>query len=240
MEAELDLDAPAQPNAERCAWRRWSARWSARESRRVRTSWRRERGPRGAPMPPEVLVVEDNADMRRLLVASGRRASYRVRSAPQRPRGRSRRRARAHARSRADRRDDARDVGHRAVRGAEDRSRDARGIPVVLVTSKAEREMKIEGLELGRRRLRDEALPSARAAGARALRWCGCGACRRELAMRNALLESTNARAREHARGAEGGRRAARAGGAARRRGRARGRRRARGEQPASTSRSTR
>jgi signal transduction histidine kinase len=98
------------------------------------------------PGTPEVLVAEDNAEMRRLLVdLLGRR--YRVRSAPN---GRLALEAARAAHPDAV----VTDVMMPEMSGTElcralkgDPS--TRHIPVVLVTSKAEREMKIEGLELG-------------------------------------------------------------------------------------------
>jgi signal transduction histidine kinase len=98
------------------------------------------------PGTPEVLIAEDNAEMRGLLVhLLGRR--YRVRSAPN---GRL-----ALESARAAHPDCVvTDVMMPELSGTELCSAlkgDAatRHIPVVLVTSKAEREMKIEGLELG-------------------------------------------------------------------------------------------
>jgi signal transduction histidine kinase len=98
------------------------------------------------PATPEVLVAEDNVEMRRLLVhLLGRR--YRVRSAPN---GRL-----ALEAARATHPDAVvTDVmmpemsGIELCRALKDDPA-TRHIPVVLVTSKAEREMKIEGLELG-------------------------------------------------------------------------------------------
>jgi len=98
------------------------------------------------PGTPEVLVAEDNAEMRRLLVhLLGRR--YRVRSAPN---GRL-----ALEAVRALHPDAVvTDVMMPEMSGTElcralKGDPETRHIPVVLVTSKAEREMKIEGLELG-------------------------------------------------------------------------------------------
>jgi signal transduction histidine kinase len=98
------------------------------------------------PGTPEVLIAEDNAEMRGLLVhLLGRR--YRVRSAP------NGRLALETARARHP---DAvvTDVMMPELSGTElcsalKNDPATRHIPVVLVTSKAEREMKIEGLELG-------------------------------------------------------------------------------------------
>ena len=98
------------------------------------------------PGTPEVLVAEDNVEMRRLLVhLLGRR--YRVRSAPN---GRM-----ALEAVRATHPDAVvTDVMMPEMSGTElcralKSDPVTRHIPVVLVTSKAEREMKIEGLELG-------------------------------------------------------------------------------------------
>jgi signal transduction histidine kinase len=98
------------------------------------------------PGTPEVLIAEDNAEMRGLLVhLLGRR--YRVRSAPN---GRL-----ALEGARAQHPDCVvTDVMMPELSGTELCSAlkgdpATRHIPVVLVTSKAEREMKIEGLELG-------------------------------------------------------------------------------------------
>jgi signal transduction histidine kinase len=106
-----------------------------------------EVAPDGAPAgAPEVLVVEDNADMRRLLAfllsrefqvrlaSNGREALERVREqAPDLI---------------------LTDLMMPVMSGTElcreiKGDPDTEGIPVVLVTSKAEREMKVEGLELG-------------------------------------------------------------------------------------------
>ena len=98
------------------------------------------------PGTPEVLIAEDNAEMRGLLVhLLGRR--YRVRSAPN---GRL-----ALEAARAKHPDAVvTDVMMPELSGTElcsalKNDPATRHIPVVLVTSKAEREMKIEGLELG-------------------------------------------------------------------------------------------
>ncbi|HEX2484009.1 MAG TPA: ATP-binding protein, partial [Myxococcota bacterium] len=98
------------------------------------------------PGTPEVLVAEDNAEMRRLLAhLLGRR--YRVRTAPN---GRVALEAvRASAPQAV-----VTDVMMPEMSGTElcralKEDPATRLIPVVLVTSKAEREMKIEGLELG-------------------------------------------------------------------------------------------
>jgi len=99
-----------------------------------------------SPATPEVLIAEDNAEMRRLLVhLLGRR--YRVRSAP------NGRLALEAVREKAP---DAvvTDVMMPELSGTElcralKSDSSTRHIPVILVTSKAEREMKIEGLELG-------------------------------------------------------------------------------------------
>ena len=141
------------------------------------------------PTTPEVLVAEDNAEMRRLLVhLLGRR--YRVRSAPN---------------------------GRLALEGVRAKHPDAvvtdvmmpelsgielcralkddpatRHIPVVLVTSKAEREMKIEGLELGA----DDYVTKPfhpRELLARVSSLVRIGQLQADLADRNAALEHTNA-----------------------------------------------
>jgi signal transduction histidine kinase len=98
------------------------------------------------PGTPEVLVAEDNLEMRRLLVHLLARR-YRVRSAP------NGRLALAAVR---ERHPDAvvTDVMMPEMSGTELCSAlkgdpATRHVPVILVTSKAEREMKIEGLELG-------------------------------------------------------------------------------------------
>jgi signal transduction histidine kinase len=106
-----------------------------------------ERAPQQHPPgTPEVLVAEDNAEMRRLLVHLLARR-YRVRSAPN---------GRLALEAARDRAPDlvVTDVMMPEMSGTElcrELKEDpaTRHIPVVLVTSKAEREMKIEGLELG-------------------------------------------------------------------------------------------
>jgi signal transduction histidine kinase len=98
------------------------------------------------PGTPEVLVAEDNTEMRRLLVhLLGRR--YRVRSAPN---------GRLALEAALATHPDAvvTDVMMPEMSGTElcralKGDPATRHIPVILVTSKAEREMKIEGLELG-------------------------------------------------------------------------------------------
>jgi len=95
---------------------------------------------------PEVLVVEDNAEMRQLLVHLLARR-YRVRAAPN---------GRVGLEAVRERAPDAvvTDVMMPEMSGTElcralKEDAATRWIPVILVTSKAEREMKIEGLELG-------------------------------------------------------------------------------------------
>ena len=105
-----------------------------------------EIGSRHPPGTPEVLIAEDNAEMRRLLAfligrefrvrvaSNGRRALEAVReSAPEVV---------------------VTDVMMPEMSGTDlcqalKQDPETRGIPVILVTSKAEREMKIEGLEMG-------------------------------------------------------------------------------------------
>jgi signal transduction histidine kinase len=102
--------------------------------------------PHGADAAPEVLVCEDNPDMRRLLAELLAR-EFRVRLAANGREGLER--ARAAAPSVV-----VTDVMMPEMSGTElcralKGDPATAGIPVVLVTSKAEREMKIQGLELG-------------------------------------------------------------------------------------------
>ncbi|MCG8592464.1 MAG: ATP-binding protein [Proteobacteria bacterium] len=103
-------------------------------------------GEAGALDQPEVLVVEDNPDMRELLAfVVGR--EFRVRTARNGREGLQAARAEAPDLILTD-------VMMPEMSGTElcraiKHDSQLRGVPVVLVTSKAEREMKIEGLELG-------------------------------------------------------------------------------------------
>jgi signal transduction histidine kinase len=136
----------------------------------------------------DVLVVEDNADMRQLLVFLLSR-EFRVRAA---------RNGREGLESAREESPDLilTDVMMPEMSGTElcrEIKGDPRteGIPVVLVTSKAEREMKIEGLELGA----DDYVTKPfhpRELLARVRSLVRLRRLREELAVRNSLLESTN------------------------------------------------
>ena len=188
MEGELELDAP-QPAAaglrlaemEHTVERTESAASTAQLAPRAP-------GPVG-PESPEVLVVEDNADMRRLLVDLVGR-EYRVRSARNGREGLEAVRA-LHPDLVLT------DVMMPEMSGTElckalKTDPATQAIPVVLVTSKAEREMKIEGLELGA----DDYVTKPfhpRELLARVRSLVRLRRLQAELAIRNALLESTNA-----------------------------------------------
>src|SRR5262245_44892332 len=103
-------------------------------------------GPEGLPDAPEILVCEDNPEMRRLLVQLLAR-EFRVHAARDGREGLERVRSRAPAVVLTD-------VMMPEMSGTElcralKADPATAGIPVVLVTSKAEREMRIEGLEQG-------------------------------------------------------------------------------------------
>jgi len=137
---------------------------------------------------PEVLIVEDNPDMRRLLVFLVGQ-EYRVREA---------RNGREGLEQVRERRPDLvlTDVMMPQMSGTElcaalKNSEETRGVPVVLLTSKAEREMKIEGLELGA----DDYVTKPfhpRELLARLRSLVKLRGLQAELARRNALLRSTN------------------------------------------------
>ncbi|MGH0032378.1 MAG: ATP-binding protein [Myxococcota bacterium] len=140
------------------------------------------------PDAPEVVVVDDNPDMRRLLrFLVGQ--EYRVRTAKNGREGLEQVRAR---------RPDLvlTDVMMPEMTGTElcaaiKGDPDLAAIPVVLVTSKAEREMKIEGLEIGA----DDYVTKPfhpRELMARVRSLVKLRRVQQELAVRNALLESTN------------------------------------------------
>ena len=164
MEGEIEFDAPQHADGLRLA-----------EMQRTveRTEAEAQPGgvavvPRG-PVPadaPEVLVVEDNADMRRLLVDLVGR-EFRVRAA---------RNGREGLEAVRERHPDLvlTDVMMPEMSGTElcralKSDPTTQAIPVMLVTSKAEREMKIEGLELGADDYVTKPFHPARAAGAGAL-----------------------------------------------------------------------
>jgi signal transduction histidine kinase len=137
---------------------------------------------------PDVLVVDDNPDMRRLLrFLVGQ--EFRVRTA---------RNGREGLEKARERRPDLilTDVMMPEMSGTELCSAvkadpELGGVPVVLVTSKAEREMKIEGLELGA----DDYVTKPfhpRELMARVRSLVRLRQMQEELAIRNALLESTN------------------------------------------------
>jgi CheY-like chemotaxis protein len=142
MASELSLELEGSSD-ERFAEIEYSVeRWAGARTESVGE----EVGPRHPPGTPEVLIAEDNAEMRRLLAfligrefrvrvaSNGRRALEAVReSAPEVV---------------------VTDVMMPEMSGTDlcqalKQDPETRGIPVILVTSKAEREMKIEGLEMG-------------------------------------------------------------------------------------------
>jgi signal transduction histidine kinase len=188
MEGELDLDAPAHSEAMRLTE-------LERTVERAEALDRPPTSPSGhAPAPvtaasPEVLVVEDNADMRRLLVDLVGR-EYRVRAARNGREGLEAARASAPDLVLTD-------VMMPEMSGTElcralKSDEATKAIPVMLVTSKAEREMKIEGLELGA----DDYVTKPfhpRELLARIRSLVRLRTLQSELAVRNTLLESTNA-----------------------------------------------
>jgi signal transduction histidine kinase len=141
MEAELSHHGELGPETRLAELERNVERFETARESRVEVA-----GAEHPPGTPEVLVAEDNAEMRRLLAhLLGRR--YRVRTAPN---GRVALEAvRASAPDAV-----VTDVMMPEMSGTElcralKEDPATRLIPVILVTSKAEREMKIEGLELG-------------------------------------------------------------------------------------------
>ena len=186
MEGEIEFDAPEQGAALRMA-----------EMQRTVERTESEASPAEPVRPasgsvaadaPEVLVVEDNADMRRLLVDLVGR-EFRVRAARNGREGLEAVRARHPDLVLTD-------VMMPEMSGTElckalKTDAATRAIPVVLVTSKAEREMKIEGLELGA----DDYVTKPfhpRELLARVRSLVRLRRLQAELAIRNALLESTN------------------------------------------------
>ncbi len=186
MEGEIEFDAPRQDSEFRLA-----------EMQRTVERTEAEAEPGGAvatshaPVPadaPEVLVVEDNADMRRLLVDLVGR-EFRVRAA---------RNGREGLEAARERHPDLvlTDVMMPEMSGTElcrvlKSDPATQAIPLMLVTSKAEREMKIEGLELGA----DDYVTKPfhpRELLARVRSLVRLRRLQSELAIRNALLESTN------------------------------------------------
>jgi signal transduction histidine kinase len=186
MEGEIELD-PAQQDGLRLAE-------LARTAERIEKAQLPADVGSPTPVPPardagEVLVVEDNADMRRLIMdLLGR--EFRVRAA---------RNGREGLEAARERHPDLvlTDVMMPEMSGTElckalKTDPATRAIPVMLVTSKAEREMKIEGLELGA----DDYVTKPfhpRELLARARSLVRLRRLQSELAKRNALLESTNA-----------------------------------------------
>ena len=137
---------------------------------------------------PEVLVVEDNPDMRRLLTFLVGQ-EYRVRQARNGREGLEQVRARKPDLVLTDVMMPEMSGTElcAALKGSEETER----IPVVLVTSKAEREMKIEGLELGA----DDYVTKPfhpRELLARIRSLMRVATLQEQLSVRNALLESTN------------------------------------------------
>jgi signal transduction histidine kinase len=185
MEGEIEFDSPRQDDAlrltdlERTVERTEKATLPA-ESRDAAHA---------SAAAPEVLVVEDNSDMRRLIVdLLGR--EFRVRAA---------RNGREGLEVARERHPDLvlTDVMMPEMSGTElcaalKTDPETQAIPVMLVTSKAEREMKIEGLELGA----DDYVTKPfhpRELLARVRSLVRLRRLQSELATRNALLESTNA-----------------------------------------------
>ena len=186
MEGELEFDAPREADGLRLTeLQRTVERTEAEaEAGGVVVA---SRGPVPADAP-EVLVVEDNADMRRLLVDLVGR-EFRVRAA---------RNGREGLEAARERHPDLvlTDVMMPEMSGTElcralKSDPLTQPIPVMLVTSKAEREMKIEGLELGA----DDYVTKPfhpRELLARVRSLVRLRRLQAELAIRNALLESTN------------------------------------------------
>ena len=186
MEGEIEFDAPQHADGLRLA-----------EMQRTVERTEAEAQPGGVVVAPhgmvpadapEVLVVEDNADMRRLLVDLVGR-EFRVRAA---------RNGREGLEAARERHPDLvlTDVMMPEMSGTElcqalKTDPATQAIPVMLVTSKAEREMKIEGLELGA----DDYVTKPfhpRELLARVRSLVRLRRLQSELAIRNALLESTN------------------------------------------------
>jgi signal transduction histidine kinase len=191
MEAELDFD-----DSEEVQKRHDALRLTEIEQTVERAEGAVAPSRSGAFMPagsvprdaPEVLVVEDNADMRQLLsFLIGQEFQLRV--------ARNGREAMAHVRVR---KPDLvlTDVMMPEMSGTElcaalKGDAATEGIPVVLITSKAEREMKIEGLELGA----DDYVTKPfhpRELLARIRSLVKLRRLQEQLSERNALLESTN------------------------------------------------
>ncbi|MDH5566286.1 MAG: ATP-binding protein [Myxococcales bacterium] len=196
MEAELDFD-----DSEEVGRRSGELRLAEMEQSVERAEGAVAPAQFGAFMPdgqvprdaPEVLVVEDNADMRRLLsFLVGR--EYRLRIA---------RNGREALQEVRERKPDLvlTDVMMPEMSGTElcaalKRDAETAGIPVVLVTSKAEREMKIQGLELGA----DDYVTKPfhpRELMARIRSLVRLRRLQEELAERNELVERTNEELRE-------------------------------------------
>jgi signal transduction histidine kinase len=189
MQAELDLEDEADPerrqdlrvaeiqrNVERAEGQRTSEHEASAAAAHV------------APDAPEVLIVEDNPDMRRLLrFLVGR--EYRVRVAKNGREGLEQVRETPPDLVLTD-------VMMPEMSGTElcaaiKQDPQLAGIPVVLVTSKAEREMKIEGLELGA----DDYVTKPfhpRELLARVRSLVKLREAQHELGVRNALLENAN------------------------------------------------
>ena len=190
MEAELDLE---QAQATQASGELRLTEMEQHVDRREKSEGKAE--PAAAPAQKlaanaaEILVVEDNPDMRRLL-AHLIGQEFRVRTA------RNGREGLALVHERAP---DAvlTDVMMPEMSGIElcaaiKRDPELAGVPVVLVTSKAEREMKIEGLEQGA----DDYITKPfhpRELLARVRSLVKLRRLQSELAIRNKLLESTNA-----------------------------------------------
>jgi len=184
-ELELDEDAPgAYSDALRTADFQRNVERSEGETAPIETPAL----PEHPPETPEVLVVEDNVDMRRLLAFLVGQ-EFRLRLARNGREGLEAVRQRAPDLVLTD-------VMMPEMSGTElceaiKRDADLAAIPVVLVTSKAERQMKIEGLELGADDYVTKPFhPRELLARVRAL--VKLRRAQQELAVRNALLESTN------------------------------------------------
>jgi signal transduction histidine kinase len=191
MEAELDFDDSEEVRSRRDALRLTEIEQTVERAEGAVAPLRSKAFMPAGSVPrdaPEVLVVEDNVDMRQLLsFLIGQEFRLRV--------ARNGREAMAQVRVR---KPDLvlTDVMMPEMSGTElcaalKGDPDTEGIPVVLITSKAEREMKIEGLELGA----DDYVTKPfhpRELLARIRSLVKLRRLQEELSERNALLENTN------------------------------------------------